>query len=412
MPSDLTQAAADLAAAIVLLVPMNVWNVLITTDTPLILFSFGAIVLFARAAQRDWKAGYFLAGVCLGLAFMSKYFAVLLGLGMVAWACSVRGRSSGPALALVLLGALPAGLANLWWNYQACWSNIMFNAINRHEGAALGWTTPALFVAGVAYLAAPLLWLAWRERRAVAAAVAEPGTRSLLFAWVVPLALFALLAPWKKIGLHWLLSFIPPLVLTLAIVLPAQKLVRCVRFFAVFAVLHAVLVGVLAVVPLEAWKSNRLYSRIVLQFRTAELVDKLAQYGDYIPATDNYTLSSILSYYAGRYFFVFGAGTSHARHDDIVTDARAFDGKDVLVVRRETPPDQDYRPYFKSVEYRAVEVSGTTIHLVLGRGFDYAAYRQGVLKMARDRWYRIPASLPIGGCYYCEKYFEGEQCGR
>ena len=47
------QAVADLAAVLVVLVPMNVWNVLITTDTPLILFSFGAIVLFARAADRD-----------------------------------------------------------------------------------------------------------------------------------------------------------------------------------------------------------------------------------------------------------------------------------------------------------------------------------------------------------------------
>ena len=59
-----------------------------------------------------------------------------------------------------------------------------------------------------------------------------------------------------------------------------------------------------------------------------------------------------------------------------------------------------------------LEVSGATLHLVLGRGFDYAAYREGVLKMVRDRWYRIPKMLPIGACYFCEKYFEGEPCGR
>ena len=74
-------------------------------------------------------------------------------------------------------------------------------------------------------------------------------------------------------------------------------------------------------------------------------------------------------------------------------------------MRRDPPPEQDYRPYFKSVEFRTFEVSGTTLHLVLGKGFDYAAYREGVLKQVRDRWYRIPPALPIGRCYFCEKYF-------
>ncbi len=407
------QASADLAAALVLLVPMNVWNVLITTDTPLVLFSFIAILLFARAAQDRSGAGFFLAGVCLGLAFLSKYFAVLLGLGMVAWAVFGRGaRSRWPALGLVALGALPAGLLNLYWNYEACWSNVMFNAINRHEGAGLGWTNPLLFIAAMAYLAAPLLWSAWKSRGAILATLSDPGHRALAFAWLVPFAVFALLAPVKKIGLHWLLSFVPLLVLTLAIALPQEKLVRCARFLAAFAVLHVVVAVVLAAIPLEAWKSNRLYSRLVLQFRTAEVVEKLAPYRGYVPATDNYTLSVILSYYAGRYHFVFGAGTSHARHDDIVTDMRRLEGRDILIVRRDPPPERDYLPYFKSVEFRTLEVSGTTIHLVLGKGFDYAAYREGILKEVRDRWYRIPALLPVGACYFCEKYFPGDACGR
>lgn len=406
-------AVADLAATVVLLVPMNVWNVLITTDTPLILFSFAAILVFARAAERGSTAGFLLSGTLLGLAFLSKYFAVLLGMGMFAWALSMRGlRPAWPGLGLVFLGALPAGLLNLYWNYEACWSNVMFNAINRHAGAGLGWLNPLLFVAGLTYLAAPLLWFAWRERRAVTASLSGPGRSALFYAWLVPLVVFALLSPLKKIGLHWMLSFVAPLVLTLAFALPAEKLRRCVGFLAGFAVLHAALAGMFAVVPLEAWQSNRLYSRLVLQFRTTELVEKLAAYRDFEPATDNYTLSSIVSYYAGRYFFVFGAGTSHARHDDIVTDVRRFAGRDILIVRREAPPEQDYRPYFRSVEFRTLEISGITVHLVLGRGFDYDAYREGVLKMARDRWYRIPATLPIGSCYFCEKYFPGETCGR
>lgn len=56
---------ADLAGLAVLLVPMNVWNVFITTDTPLALFSVASLLAFLR--QR-----FLLAGVLLGLAFLSK----------------------------------------------------------------------------------------------------------------------------------------------------------------------------------------------------------------------------------------------------------------------------------------------------------------------------------------------------
>jgi len=49
-------------------------------------------------------------------------------------------------------------------------------------------------------------------------------------------------------------------------------------------------------------------------------------------------------------------------------------------------------------------VRGAPFHAVLGRGFDYAAYREGVLKPVRERWYRIPPRLPVGRCYFFERY--------
>jgi hypothetical protein len=61
---------------------------------------------------------------------------------------------------------------------------------------------------------------------------------------------------------------------------------------------------------------------------------------------------------------------------------------------------------------RTIELRGATFHLVLGDGFDYPAYRARVLAQVRDRWYRIPAVLPIGRCYYCERYFPDAPCGR
>ena len=83
---------------LVLLSPLSVWNVLITTDTPLALFAFASMALFARATQTGRAAMYLAAGACFGLAFLSKYFAVLLGLSFLVWGAvspDVRGRWKG-----------------------------------------------------------------------------------------------------------------------------------------------------------------------------------------------------------------------------------------------------------------------------------------------------------------------------
>jgi len=386
---------ADLAALAVLLVPVNVWNVLITTDTPLVFSSVLSMLAFAR--QR-----FFLAGLLLGLAFLSKYFAVLLGVAYLAWAIGARRPG---AFLLALAGALPFGLLNLYWNWQSCWCNVMFNAINRNEDAALTWTHPALYVLTLAYLGAPLLWFAWRGRARLRDSLARPEAGVLLAAWLLPLAVFAALSPLKRIGLHWLLSFMPALVLSVALALERRALVVTLRWFGALAVLHVALLLGLLLPPIETWKDTRPYQSIVLlvdpQAVLAPLGPLLARYR---LAAESYSTAAQLSYHTGRHVPVFGPGSSHARQDDIDSDWRRYDGRDFLVLLRHPPDLERFRPYFREVEARAVDARGTRHYALLGRGFDYAAYREGVLRVVRERWYRIPPWLPVGGCYFLERY--------
>ena len=382
---------ADLAAIAVLLVPLNVWNVFITTDTPLALFSVASLLGFARGR-------FLLAGVLLGLAFLSKYLAVLLGMSYLVWALVARRPR---AFALVFAGALPFALLNLYWNWQACWCNVMFNVVNRHGDAGLSFTTPALYAASLAYLAAPLLWFAWRGRGKLRAALARPGEGALLAAWLVPLLVFAVLSPVRRIGLHWLLSFIPAIILSVALALERRALVITARWFAGFAVLHAVALAVLVALPLETWKGRRYYQNLVLLAHTEAVLQSLPPG---TPAYESYSMAAVMSFHAKRTVPVFGAGSSHARQDDILTDWREYQGRDLAILRRDEPVLAHYRPYFREVEARRFEVQGAPFYAVLGRGFDYAAYREGVLKPVRERWYRIPRALPVGRCYFFERY--------
>ena len=395
---------ASLAALAVLLVPMNVWNVLVTTDTPLVFFSVASLLAFARAAQQGSNGWFVAAGVLLGLAFLSKYLAVLLGLAFLAWAILSK---QPRAFLLVFLGGLPFGLLNLYWNYKACWCNVMFNAINRHDEDG-GWSlaTPALYAASLAYLAAPLLWFAWRDRASLREAWGRPGERALLLAWLVPLAVFAALSPVKRIGLHWLLSFLPALVVTLALALERRQLVASVRVFALLAALHMIPIAVLGALPLDSWQSTRFHARLVFPGRIAELLQAIAaDLPNRSLAADSYAAASLLAYHAHRPVPVFGRGTSHARQDDIDTDWRAYAGKDLLILRREPPLPQDYQPYFGSIEVKRIALGSGSYHAVLGRAFNYDAYRDGVLAGVRDLYYRIPPRLPVGRCYFFERYF-------
>lgn len=420
-PVEFAKERSWLVALLVLLLPTSVWNVFITTDTPLILFSLLAALAYLDTLHegisgRRLLARYALAGFWLGLAFLSKYFAVLLGLGILAHTLLARrGEGKWPwiGLALLVLCALPGPLLNLWWNWGHCWDNILFNFLNRHDGSGNGWSlvTPVVYGATLAYLITPfLLVYGWRYRADLRATLAaSPVARGAAWLALVPLALFGLLSFVKEVGLHWLLSFVPLLVVVAALALPPQRLRRLSGWLGGFALLHLALILAIAQLPLSTWRHSHLYDGIVLTFHTDALVQRLAPYGDdYVLASDGYSDGAVLGFHARRYFPIFGEGASHARQDDLITDFRALDGRNILVLQKTEPEREAFEPYFRRVETLAFQQDGVTFYLVLGHGFDYDTYRQRVLSRIRERFYRFPSWLPPGRCEFCERYFSEE----
>lgn len=430
------ETKAGLAALAFLMLPHNVMNVFITTDTPLALFSFASALAFWLGITRRSRGWCAAAGAFLGLAFLSKYFAVLLGLAYVAYvAFSPRGRRDWGALALVALGSLPFAALNAAWNYEHCWANLMFNVYNRHETAGWSWKTPLVYAACVLYVLSPVaLWQLARQRSAVAAALAQPATRFFFVAFAFPFCFFALLSAVKQIGLHWVFSFVPFFFVAAGWMLSREQLRRSVLYLGVLSAVHAVAIVTASQLPLETWKASRFYDGVVFHVRIHDVLRELEPYAkEFEFAADGYSPAVTASYYTrrkgvarlplpnsvlpadaggadGKYFFVFGPASSHARHDDILTDFRRLDGKNILVLRKNPPEDAAYSPYFRSVEYRSFALSGAQFYLVLGRGFDFVAYRENVLKPVRDRYYAIPRYLPQGRCYFCERYFGAATC--
>jgi len=399
-------------ALLVLLAPVNVWNVFITTDTPLVYFSVFSGLAWIRASRDDAPRWYLAAGLLLAGAVLAKYFAAILGFAYLVDVLRRRSKGAFTGLAIAYACTLPALALMGWWNSGHCWPNYMFNFVNRHDDAGWSLKTPLLYAVTLLYvLGPPVLWLAWRQRRITSADFSIPPALTTL-AWL-PFLLFALLSLVKQIGLHWLLSFVPFTLIWLALRLTPTSLRRLGVFFTAFATLHIAGILIASRVPLEAWQKTRLYDGIVLSFEHQALARELQPYrSDWVLAMDGYSNAVTLGYNLRQYVMVFGQASSHARHDDLATDFRTLAGRNILILRKSEPVLDDYRKYFRQVSVDSFEIRGARFWRVKGEGFDYPAYRDGVLAGVRRKYYAIPDWLPQTACYMCDRYFPGEACRR
>lgn len=265
------RSAAARAAALVALVPVATLGlVLATPDAALFMSAMLALFCVERALAAPVRSGastlwWTLAGIALGVAFVSKYTAVLLPFSLVI-ACvahpalRVRFREPGPWLAgaIALLLFLPVVL----WNRAHDWASFRFQLGHGFDPAARGnpLTRELELVGGQLGLASPILFVllmlasisALREGWAARASLDSTSVTARRFALavvaLVPLAFFAVSAWRRPVEANW-----PALIYPGAITLLATSAAPWARARAWRSglVLAAVL---LLVVTVQAWK--------------------------------------------------------------------------------------------------------------------------------------------------------------
>jgi 4-amino-4-deoxy-L-arabinose transferase-like glycosyltransferase len=396
------EASAWWAGAVYLAMPWSWLFVLVTTDTPLVFFLALSMGSFLRAELAHRAARWYaLAGLCVGLAFLSKYFAALLGLAYAVYLLGWR-RERAWALPWMFLFAFPFIAGHLVFNATHGWVNVMFNLFNRHEQAHWQWRTPLVYLGMAAYLFTP--WLVWAARRRDAPAPALE--RVLLPLWLFPMLVFAVFSLKRTVGLHWVLGFTPLFVLWCALRLSPGRLKRAWRWTLGLSLLHLLGLALLMGSPLSWWQSNRLYQQVVF-LREAEAVTRALERdlpdGSALMA-DGYSQAAVLSYHHGRFVSVYGVGRHYARQDDLQTDFREWEGRRVRVFSFSPQAAADHAAWFEQVSVRPVQVDGATFYVIEGEGFKFLPYRERVLSEIARHYHRIPAWLPLWGNPFCERY--------
>lgn len=400
---------ARLITLLFLFTPIYLLLPITTTDTPFVLLAFVSMLSLTRAWRESSHVWFATAGVALGLAFLSKYFAALLGVAyLVVFTVTAEGRSRWRGFLVLILAASPAVAVNVVWNYYHCWDNILFNLFNRNQEIEFALQKPLVYLLLNVYLLTPVLsyylvrrWTVLQQR------LGESEFVVVGFSALVPLVLLLLVAIRRDVGLHWVMAFYPPLFMVAGVALTGRQLHNAARFMVGFAGLHFLVIAVLLTLPVSTWRDTRAYDEIVFLTRTAEVAQALTELGEGKEIfTTSYTPSAMLAHQMKRPVGVFGVGSRYARQDDMLTDFRALDGRDFLIVVKATAENAQFESYFERIERRSIRVAQASYSVVLGYGFRWQPYKEQILKTIRQRYYDIPEFLPLGLCGFLERYFE------
>ena len=394
------EEAAAAGSLLFLLSPFYLVDVFVLTDTPLLLFVFLAGVASHRGVETERPAAFLAAGAFLGLAFLSKYLAALLGVAFAVHAAVDRRPRILRGLLLTVLAASPFLLFHLWWNLENGWPTVLFNVVNRHVGEADRYTWRNVLIclgAHLWFLGPTGAWIVPRHAPQWWSRLRPPRPSLLVWSALLPLTLLSLSSAIGPFGAYWLMPFYPFLYLALPAVVGLSALRKILVGTAVFAALHVAVFTWAVARPLEAWKGAGFYDSLVMMRAPDEVAAAVQEIaGDRPLAALGYSPASLLAWGSGGSVAVFGPGSHYARQDDVWTDWHALGGGRLAMFLKREPEPGTLDPYFDSLRIDPIEVRGVTYFVALGSGFRYDAYREKVLEPACRRYYSVPEWLPGG----------------
>jgi len=382
--------------------PASLLFVMTANDTVLALFGFLGFAAFAVAVIRRSVVWAFLAGLLLGCAVLSKYFAVFPILGLLVFSVWQLRRIGWGIPVAASLGLVGLSAINFFYNYTHCWNNVLFNFFSRTRGGEWGYENP------IAYLGILLLfigpWSIWHWIRCGGRYTGVLKTELGLMVRYASLPLLLVLAVVSlrhSVGLHWPILVVPIIWLLLR-ALPEAALSSVFRWNA----LCSLALGGLAYVFLSnpapfLGKADR--EALALHLQTQKVCERLP---DEALFTMGYSSQSILAVSCQRSdIHVFASRSKFGREDDLHTDFRQLDGQDLRILvlgESEIPRLSDY---FDSIEINALGLEGANYSVVTGRHFSYERYRSELLSFVIRNYYEAPYWFPQpGACPVRERY--------
>ena len=390
---------AVLVSTLFLLSPLSLLGVMLVNDMVLLMFGVLGFYFFSKALDRESIGLSALAGVFLGLAFLSKYLSAPLFIGMILYLLLNRKPGSWKLASLAIAIASLFVLENIYFNQQSCWNNLLFNLFSRTRGSGFNPGYIALYLATLVFVVPPqgLYRLARNGLTNT-----SPLVKQALYASASFLVIFLLVSSFKRIGLHWL--FLPVTFLYLLFCqLPFERLRAYVKYNAMLSILMGLVLLIIITQIDSLFGGNKKY-RDALVYTKAETICSALPPGQTI-YTLGYSRNSVLSYHCQNNNFHVIANTSkYGREDDKRVNFSDLDGSDMWILLTEVQDQNKIERFFSSLEIRPFKMTdGIDYYLLKASGFKFENYLP-VIKTIRDRFYTPPDWLPAASCEFTQKY--------
>ena len=389
-------------ALIFLVSPVDVLLTLMTNDIPLLLFgSLGTLFLLYSLEKKEWLRYALFAGMFLGFAFLSKYFALFLMFSLLIFSLYMYKSKSVKTIIVVTILVALFIVQNLYFNYNSCWNNIMFNFFARTEDSTYNIKTFIGYFLTIAYIVTPWgLYFLFKTKF-------EKNKLFKLLALILGVMFFIFLVVSLKnnIGLHWFLLFVPYIFLLFSFV-DEKSLNKLFIYNAIFTSAHILIIVTVLFIPKSLLKDQKRYSDIIMFTQPESVCNELNKLNDERIFTLSYSTASVLSYYCKREVTVLFNTSKYGRLSDKLFDVRTIDNKDITLFNKSPINSNKLKQVCKHYTLEEIEIEKINFYKATCKEFKYNEYRTNYLDIQNEKFYNIPKWLPIGECYFKERYYK------
>jgi len=396
---------ALLISLIFLASPIDILLSLMTNDVALLFFSsIGTLFLIYTLEKKEWLRYSLLAGVFLGLAFLSKYFAAFLMISLLIFALSVYKTK---AIKNVLIVSFIISLfiaQNLYFNYNSCWNNIMFNFFARTSENSYNIKTALGYFGLILYIVTP-----WGLYQLYKASYEKTNLLKLLkYILILAFGIFFIVSLKNKIGLHWFLLFVPYIFL-LFVNLNDDKLSKVFKYNYIFTFVHVAILLIVLAVPKSLLQNHKKYSDILMYTQPQEFCKEIDKLDDDTFFTYSYSTASVLSHHCEKELIVLFSTSKYGRMDDKLLDVRTLANKDITMFHKKPIKEQQLKDVCKSYDVKQIDVKKAKFYMATCREFNYENYKALYIDKQNEKFYNIPDWLPIGKCYFKDRYYNEQK---
>lgn len=276
-----------------------------TPDVPLLLFWSVSLICLYKAIFEEKKWFWILGGIAMGLAFNSKYTAILLQIGLIAFLLfsnKYRKLLFSPWVWISLLLSIAITFPVWYWNYQNNFASFAFQSSQRTSSITEFKISPKKFFGAIGhqlFLLLPVLFLIfitftykYIKRALLQFKIPQAKTLFLLAFFIPTFVGFFSLTPIYWVKLNWMMpSYITGIILAGMFI--SNKLLKTqIIFSVVFHVLLSLQV-LFYIAPIKSddtwvgWKE--------LALETKKLQEKHPN--TFIFSDDNYKTSACLNFF-------------------------------------------------------------------------------------------------------------------